>query len=178
MGFHAERMYGAGKPLSCVGGGGTAAFRVAPAWQMVLDVGGCKLFGLDRNLSGDSLVYMAGPRWVHSVGEWVEHSFGVPDRGQKLTEERMYPERKELLAQVAVRNGALPPTHDQYTDHMETNGMAIATAGGVDYKLTRALAVRVAELSYRHSWAGPLGGKAYSDTLRLVTGLVLRIGTW
>ena len=146
---------------------------------MVLDVGGCNLFGLDRNVSGDSLVYMAGPRWVRSMasGRGRTHwEFLIG--GNKLTQERMYPERKELLAQLAVRNHALPPTHDQYTDHMETNGVALATAGGVDYKLTRALAVRVAELSYRRSWAGPLGGKTYSDTLRLVTGLVLRIGTW
>src|ERR1035438_9736327 len=31
---------------SCIGGGGTAAFRVAPEWQIVVDVNGCKLLAL------------------------------------------------------------------------------------------------------------------------------------
>ena len=70
----------------------------------------------------------------------------------------MYPERKELLDATRRSQGAPPPTHEQYTEHMEANGLAVATAGGVDYKLTRALAIRVAELSYRHSWAGPARG--------------------
>jgi hypothetical protein len=178
MGFHAERIGGGGKPVSCVGGGGTAAIRFAPAWQLVVDVGGCNLLGLERNVSGDSFVYMAGPRWTSSgVGPWTAH-WQLLVGGNKMTEELMKPERKEFLEQLAVRQGATPPTHEQYTEHAEANGLAVATAAGVDYKLTRALAIRVAELSYRHSWAGPVWGRSYSDSLRLVTGLVLRMGTW
>ncbi len=178
IGFQAERMWGSGKPVSCVGGGGTAAVRLAPAWQMVVEVGGCNLLGLDRNLSGDSLVYMAGPRWTRrGSSPWTAHwQFLIG--GNKMTEERMYPDRKKLLDQLAARQSAAPPMHDQYTEQVEANGLAVSTSGGVDYKLTRALAIRMAELSYRHSWAGPLWGSTYSDSLRLVTGLVLRMGTW
>jgi hypothetical protein len=178
MGFHAERMLAGGKSLSCAGGGATAAFRIAREWQFAVDVGGCNLFGLDRNLSGDSLVYMAGPRWVSGgTSPWSAHwQFLIG--GNKLTGERMYPERKRLLDELSVRNGTLPPTHDQYTDSVETNGLALATAAGIDYKISRALAIRVAELSYRHSWVGPLWGTTYSDTVKIVTGLVLRMGTW
>jgi hypothetical protein len=178
MALHTERIGSGAKSLSCVGGGATAALRVASAWQMVVDVGGCNLFGLDRNLSGDSLAYMAGPRWVRSGSSAWSAYLQFLVGGNKLTEERMYPERKKLLEQLAVRNGAPPPMHEQYTQQMETNGFALATGGGVDYKLTRALAIRVAELSYRHSWVGPLGGRNYSESLKLVTGLVLRMGTW
>jgi len=178
MSFQGESLRGGGKPLSCVGGGGTAAVRFAPAWQVVLDVGGCNLLGLDRNVSGDSLVYMAGPRWTWSGSSpWTAHwQFLVG--GNKTTQERMYPEQKMLLNQLAVRQLAPLPTHDQYTEHVEASGLAAAAAGGVDYKLTRALAIRVAELSYRHSWAGPLWGRTNSESIRLVTGLVLRMGTW
>ena len=35
---------------SCVGGGGTAAIRVAPEWQIVVDVNGCKMLDLPTNL--------------------------------------------------------------------------------------------------------------------------------
>src|SRR3954471_2408673 len=178
MSFHGESLRGGGKPLSCVGGGGTAAVRFAPAWQMVVDVGGCNLLGLDKNVSGDSLVYMAGPRWTWSgSSSWTAHwQFLIG--GNKTTQERMHPDQKMLLDQLAVRQAAPPPTHDQYTEHVESSGLAVATGGGVDYKLTRALAIRVAELSYRHSWAGPLWGRTNSESIRLVTGLVLRMGTW
>jgi hypothetical protein len=178
MSFHAESMRGSGNPLACVGGGGTAAIRFAPAWQVVLDVGGCNLLGLDRNLSGDSLVYMAGPRWTWSGrSSWTAHwQFLIG--GNKTTQERMNPDQKMLLEQLAVRQAAPPPTHGEYTEHVEASGLAVGTAGGVDYKLTRALAIRVAELSYRHSWAGPLWGRANSESIRLATGLVLRMGTW
>ena len=45
---------------SCAGGGGSAAIRLAEQWQFVVDVSGCKLLGLEQNLSGDSLSYLAG----------------------------------------------------------------------------------------------------------------------
>ena len=64
------------------------------------------------------------------------------------------------MQQLAVRNGTLRPRRTtNIREQMETSGLAVATGGGVDYKLTRALAIRVAELSYRHSWAGATRGK-------------------
>ena len=177
-GFHTEWMWGGTKPVACVGGGGTAAIRFATSWQMVVDIGGCNLLGVARNVSGDSLVYMTGPRWTWAgTSAWTAHwQFLIG--GNKMTEEQMNPDRKKILNQAALRQGVTLPTHDQYTDHAEASGLALAMAAGLDYKLTRALAIRVAELSYRHSWAGPVWGHSYSDNMRLVTGLVLRMGTW
>src|SRR4029077_3231793 len=51
---------------ACVGGGGEAAYRVAPEWQVVLSVNGCKRIGESENVSGDALVYQIGPRWTPS----------------------------------------------------------------------------------------------------------------
>src|SRR4051794_40552817 len=178
MSFHSESMWSGGKPLSCVGGGATAAVRLAPAWQVVVDVGGCNLLGLDRNLSGDSLAYMAGPRWTWSgSSSWTAHwQFLIG--GNKTTQERMNPGQKMLLDQLAIRQSAPLPTPDQYTEHVEASGFSVGTGGGGDYKLPGALAIRVAELSSRHSWAGPLWGRTNPESIRLVTGLVLRMGTW
>ncbi len=39
----------------CAGGGGTAAFRNSSDWQFLLDVNGCKIIALARNLTGVSL---------------------------------------------------------------------------------------------------------------------------
>jgi len=40
----------------CAGGGADAAYRVAPHLQVAVAVGGCKLRGLPKNVSGDILV--------------------------------------------------------------------------------------------------------------------------
>ena len=91
----------------------------------------------------------------------------------------MFPDRKALLEQLAAQNHTTPPTRDQYALVTETNGLALAAGAGVQYKLSRALAIRVAEVSYRYSWLEPLFGRgAYSESVRLTSGLVLRMGTW
>jgi hypothetical protein len=177
--FQPERVWGAGGAITCVGGGGTAAIRVTAAWQVAVDAGGCKMLGLKENVSGDSLTYMVGPRWTQSgTGPWSGHlQFLIG--GTKMTNERMWPKRKELLEEAASRkHNAPPPSHADYTDQAETNGFAISTGAGIDYKLNRALAIRVAEVSYRHSWVGPLWGRDYSNGLKIGSGLVLRMGTW
>ena len=178
MTFQHERIGDANRSMWCAGGAGTAAVRIAPAWQIAAEVGGCKLIGLERNLSGDSLTYMAGPRWVSSgSGPWIRH-LQILVGGNKMTEERMWPEKKRLLDQAAIRDNQPPPAHEAYTDAVESNGFALTAGGGVDYKMTRALAIRVAEVSYRRSWVGPLWGREYSSGFRVVSGLVLRMGTW
>ena len=129
-------------------------------------------------LSGDSLAYMAGPRWVSAgSGPWSAH-WQVLVGGSKLTEERLFPDKKKLLDQLAAEGKTLPPPHDQYTEHTETSGFAVAGGGGVDFNLNRALAIRVAELSFRHSWVGPLWGRSFNESVRFVSGFVLRMGTW
>jgi len=176
--FQAERLSGRGKPVACAGGGAIAGVRVAASWQLIADIGGCKMLGLGPNLSGDSLAYLAGARWVHAGGSpWTTHlQFLVG--GQKLTAERLWPERKKLLQQLAAGPDALPALHDRYTDQAETNGFAIAAGAGIGYKVSRALAIRVAEFSYRHSWVGPVWGNTYCESVKVVSGLVLRMGTW
>lgn len=65
-----------------------------------------------------------------------------------------------------------------YTQETESNGFAVATGGGVSYQLNKALSIKVADLSYRHSWTSPLWGRDYNNSLKFTSGLVLRMGTW
>ena len=175
--FQPERFLG-GQGLSCLGGGGTVGLRLAPSWQLMADVGGCNIMGLEANVSGDSLTYMAGPRWSRRIaGKWSAY-LQVLAGGNKVTEERMHSELKQLLEQAAIRDNKVPPSHDDYTEATESNGFAVKTGGGLHYNLHPALTLRVAELSYRHAWTAPLWGRDYSGGLQWSSGLVLRMGTW
>jgi hypothetical protein len=163
----------------CVGGGAEAAMRVSPKWQIVLEVSGCKLLDMPQNLSGDSLAYRIGPRWTPApAGRWVPYAH-VLVGGNKLTTEEFFPQLK-----AAVEPPGPPPAtpnyalHALYTSSAETNGLSLAAGSGVDLKLNRALALRVANLEYTHSWVGGLNGLEFQNGLQFSTGLVLRMGTW
>lgn len=90
----------------------------------------------------------------------------------------MYPALKKVLEAAAFRSNTAPPSHGDYTESTETNGFTVATGGGLAYSLNRALTIRVADISYRHSWTTPLWSRDYSNSLRLSTGVVLQMGTW
>jgi len=163
-----------------MGGGADAAYRVAPTLQLALVVNGCKMLALKTNLSGDALIYQIGPRWTPApLGKWGPYAH-VLVGGIKITHEQLYPEKKQ---EVLDANKNLDPAlaytlHDQYTSHEDSSGVALTVGTGVDYKLSDALAVRVASLEYLRSSVGRVGGMPYSNGLQVTTGVVLRLGTW
>ncbi len=174
----APNAYGfAARSGTCAGGGATAAFRVSPQWQVVLDVNGCKMTGLETNLSGDSFSYMAGPRWTPSGSSRFVPYFQVLMGGNKLTQERIFPEKEAALSLLAESTGSAPPTHDQYTQQYERDGFALAAGTGLDLHFNRALGFRLIALEYTHSWINDLNGFAPRG-FQLKTGMVLRMGTW
>jgi hypothetical protein len=171
---------GSGATGSCVGAGAMAAFRVSMSWQMVGDVGGCKMTPFGPNLSGDSLTYMIGPRWVgNPEGQW-EPFAQLLIGGRTLTHETMYPEKKAQLEATLGQLGQQlsPPDHSLYTADTETTGLAVLASAGVDVKINPAIAFRVVDLGYMHSWHSRLDGINYGNTVQLTAGLILRLGTW
>jgi hypothetical protein len=136
------------------------------------------MMGLEKDLSGDSLTYLVGPRWTNRIrGSWSAYLQFLAG-GAKITEERMDPDLKQHLEKIAIRDNKLPPSHDDYTEATERHGFAVATGGGLSYNLSSALSLRVADLTYRHAWTSPLWGRDYSSGLQWSSGLVLRMGTW
>jgi hypothetical protein len=162
----------------CGGGGVSVAFRIHPEWQFVLDVSGCNQNGLEKNLSGDSLSYMAGPRWTQPTSGRLVPFGQMLFGGNKVTQELMLPAEKTRLQQIASNSGAAPPDHDQYTRSFEANGPAMAAGIGLDYRFNRALAFRILDLAYTHSWMRELNGFGAPNGFQLKMGLALHMGNW
>ncbi|MCL5743789.1 MAG: hypothetical protein M1541_07655 [Acidobacteria bacterium] len=109
----------------CLGGGGEFAYRMAPAWQMVLGVGGCKMLDPGDNRTGDALTYLIGPRWTAApAGHWspyVQFLIG----GEKLTWDRTLPDLKAAYDQLAIKTQAAAPQRPVYLIHEEASGLAL-----------------------------------------------------
>jgi hypothetical protein len=70
------------------------------------------------------------------------------------------------------------PVRPDYLVYKEASGFSLAAGGGIDYRLNRAIQLRLARFDYRRSWAPPINGRDYSQGLQFTTGLVVRMGTW
>jgi len=162
----------------CPGGGGSGALRMSSEFQFVVDVSGCKLLGLEKNLSGDSLTYLAGARWTPKLrGKWTPH-LQVLIGGNKLTHELVNPKLEKIITTASKDSDDPNTRYAKYAKHWETNGFAVQTGGGIDLRLNNALSYRIADLEYSRSWTNELNGIAYRNGLQLTTGLVLHMGTW
>jgi hypothetical protein len=133
----------------CAGGGATGAFRLSPTWQLLADVGGCKLAPVNEPRGGDLMLYAIGPRWTAEHPRWRPH-FQMLVGGQKAT-----------LAKQETENA-----------------FAVGAGAGIDVRLNRAVALRLANLEYRHAWMNDPRMRDYRTSIRLSSGLVLQMGSW
>jgi hypothetical protein len=163
----------------CFGGGATAAYRIAREWQVVADVGGCKLTGLPTNYSGDSLTYMGGVRWAPVVaGKFLPYA-QVLVGGMKVTAEHQDLLKKATLERQMKDGAKLGLSdHQLYADTTDANGISVAMGGGVDWRIKPAVAMRLAGIDYTRSWLNRIYGVNYSQSLQLSSGVVIRWGTW
>jgi hypothetical protein len=169
---------GAGSPSSCLGGGASTAFRVSSEWQIVAEVSGCGVRGLDRpGLTGDSLTYAIGPRWTPTPDRRLRPYLQVLLGGNKLTQDEPRSDVPEAVEKK--RKKAYDYTdREEYTRQHESNSLALSAATGLDLKLSPALAFRLASLEYTKTWSPPMSGYDYSRTLQFSLGVTLRMGTW
>ena len=165
--------------LSCLGGGAVAGFRLTDSWQWTAEVSGCTLGNsLPKDWSGDSLTFTTGPQWIrHTEGRWSPHAH-LRLGGQKVTEQYMNQQQRDLITRLLPPDTKLNPYYDFFATSYESTGLSLSIGGGMDYRLSRALALRVGNLDYVHSWLDPVHGTDFNNGLRFTTGLVLRLGTW
>jgi len=162
----------------CVGGGGAAGLRIATQWQFVVDVSGCKMLGLETDVSGDSLTYLGGVRWFpRSSSRWTPHA-AVLVGGTKLTQELIYPDLKRAVEGVAKPSDDTETLHSEYSKHWEANGLTVQVGAGLDVRLNSALAFRVGELEYSRSWIQDMNGHVYRNGVQFTSSLILQMGTW
>src|SRR5262249_40408124 len=147
---------------------------------LVGDVNGCKFTHFGDHYSGDSLSYMAGPRWTLRPASRWQPFLQTLVGGRKITHELMDPQKKAQLEAAAMQQGQQwgDGDHASYTQTSEVSGFAISAGGGIDLKLNSALGLRIAQLEYQHSWHSHLNGIDYTSTAEFTSGLVLRFGTW
>ncbi len=151
-----------GRRIACQGGGGEAAVRVKPSMQILLDVSGCNLTGLDNGWTGDTLTYLTGTRWTPRAGNrwspYVQTLIG----GMQVTKE-------------TDRQGTYT---DSTVTQLQNNRLAMSVGGGMDLRVHPALAVRLARMEYKHVWGPGEGPLSYNNGFSYSFGLVVRAGTW
>jgi hypothetical protein len=175
---HYESFLGGG---SCIGGGGTGAFRVSPSWQIVGEVTGCLVINMPKNESGDSEMYSAGARWTPRASGRISPYAQVLVGSRRITHEIDDPEKRQQLRNAwNDGNGTLPhyPMRSEWSTEHQANGFAMAMGGGVDFVVNRGLAWRVGNVEYTHTWIPDVDQIHASDGVRFTSGLTLRIGTW
>jgi hypothetical protein len=158
---------------SCLGESGSASARLTPQWALALEVGGCKMSGLAADYRGDSLHYLIGTRWMpRPASRWSPYA-------QVLMGE-LFPAKQAALKVTLIAPGEKLPAseHALYAEDYEATRPALKADAGVDYKLNRALSLRVAGLDYMDTWMGRVNGAACSPGLQVTTGRVLSMGTW
>jgi hypothetical protein len=166
---------------SCIGGGGTGALRIRPSWQLVAEVSGCLVINMPKNESGDSEMYSTGIRWTPRASQRISPYGQVLIGGRRITHEIDDPEkRKQLLDAWNDGNGTLPhyPMRSDWSTEHQANGFSMTMGGGVDFVVNRALAWRIGNLEYTHSWLPNVDQIRASKGVRFTSGLTLRIGTW
>lgn len=164
--------------VSCQGGGGELAVRLARSWQGVAQVGACNLDGLRvTNRSGDGLFYFFGPRWTPRAGERWTSYFQVMAGGAKFTVEEADEEKRRRAHEIAAKTNTRPD-FSSFATLDESHGLAVSAGGGVDIKLNSVVALRAGSLEYRRGWFRPVTGYPMARGLQFSTGLVLRMGTW
>lgn len=169
------------KGAQCAGGGAQVAYRLAPAWQIVGQVGGCELRHVGANKSGDLLTYLVGPRWTpmaeRRLSPYAQLLFG----GNKFTRYEVDRDRDTTLTANAKQKAIDVPA-EMYTKSDIRTGLALSAGTGVDIRLNPVFAFRLASVEYARSWTVVPGlgndGRAYNHGLQLSTGLILRMGTW
>ncbi|MBI4889843.1 MAG: hypothetical protein HY821_04400 [Acidobacteria bacterium] len=163
----------------CLGGSGEGAFRVANSWQFVVDAGGCKLTGLDKNISGDVLTYAAGPRWSpRGTNRWNPYAHLLLG-GMQVREEKVDPILRDLLtATAAAEKRDAAADYARYAEAWDANSFAITAGTGLNLRLHPAFALKLADLEYRRAWLPAINGRNYNNSLSFTVGATLRMGTW
>jgi hypothetical protein len=150
-------------------------------WALVGDMAGCLIINMPKHQSGDSFSYLIGPRWnpraAHRGSPYAQVLVG----GRRVSHEIYYPDvHEQLMKEWNNGDGSLPhfPKRSDYTTLNQINAFALAAGGGYDFRVTRGLAWRVADVEYTHTFMPDVDTIHPQDGIRFYSGLIVRVGTW
>jgi hypothetical protein len=111
---------------SCIGAAGEGAVKLTAASALVFRIDGCQLLGFRADHFGDTLNYMAGPRWrIGSAGRW-QSSLQLLGGGAKVTHTYINEPLKAEIIRAAEQKHQEPPQDDAWTTEWDTNGFTLA----------------------------------------------------
>jgi hypothetical protein len=126
-------------------------------------------------------MYSGGARWTPRASARISPYAQVLAGGRRITHEIDDPvKREQLRAAWNDGNGTLPhyPMRSDWSTEQQAIGFATAMGCGVDFVVNRALAWRIGNLEYTHTWIPDVDQIHASDGVRFTSGLTLRVGTW
>jgi hypothetical protein len=164
---------------TCVGAAGEGVLKLTARSALVFRIDGCQLLGFQADHFGDTLNYMAGPRWrVSSTGGRWKSYVQLTGGGAKVTHTYVNEPLKATLTRIAIQKGQEPPDDTAWSTEVDTNGFTLVASGQVAWQINHGMELRVADLSYQHSWLSELQGMNYDNGLRYTFGISFRLGDW
>ena len=144
---------GGGGNLDCHGGGGSVAGNLNHYFGVVGEFSGCKVTGLPSGsgVTANAFSYLFGPRLTYRSGGRFE-PFGEALFGG---------------ARTSFSGGGATITD---------NAFAMAIGGGVDYKMTRNVAIRLGQFDYLYTKFDNGPGYTHQNNFRIQAGVVFRFG--
>jgi hypothetical protein len=167
--------------LHCIGGLGLMQYNFNSNWGGIAEVGGCKMFGFSgskvANFSGDILTYSLGARHTWHSGRWMPY-VQLLGGGKRIT---INEELVDLKAAWRAQNpGKIPgyELHSLWTKFNQANGFALQGGVGLEMGLTESATLQVFAVDYNYAWLPRSELAAYPNSLRLSTGIKIRMGSW
>jgi hypothetical protein len=161
--------------VRCAGGGATATFNLTTVVGIETDVSGCKMLGLETNLSGDSLTFAVGPRFTYrGTGRWTPWVH-VLVGGEKDSQEMLDPEAKKAVLASPPAGMTPHELHSLYIKDWSATSFAMQIGGGVDWALNRNFAFRLGDVDYVHELVRN-DQVTRPPELKVTMGVVLRVG--
>jgi opacity protein-like surface antigen len=160
---------GGGLPdYNCVGGGGTIAYNMTSWFGVAADLGGCKTIDLQPGTSANLFTYVFGPRITYRSSSKFQPFFLVNFGGSRIS----VTDNDCSDARVRPQGEGI-----NFCGTASKNAFAMTVGGGVDYKMTKKIALRLVQAEYFYTRFGNnFFDNVNQNNFRLKSGVVISWG--
>ncbi len=196
---HTAALYG-GQSYNCAGGGAGTQYNFTSLIGFVVDLNGCKAFGLSNEFGVGSKInatqfsYLFGPRFTfrrgHMFQPFVDVTFGGVLLGTNCNNGNLGNACGALTAvNLPSQLPTVPPgvtiivPHNPNATGVTENSFALTAGGGFDIKLSNHVAIRLVQADYLYARFGNgcqfayCGNNDSQANFRLLSGMVFGWGS-